>query len=55
MLGEPDATIPSKWPDNLATPYNKDSPMDLSVNGTQASLYISVSILLLITNCVHMT
>lgn len=43
MLGEPDAMIPSKWPDNLATPYNKDSPMDLSVNGSDTELYISSS------------
>ncbi|XP_053124714.1 5'-3' exonuclease PLD3 [Hemicordylus capensis] len=40
-LGLPNATIPSPWPDKYATPYNKQTPLALQLNGTDAGVYIS--------------
>lgn len=42
-LGSPNATIPSPWPANFSTPYNKEAPLGLQLNGTQAGVYLSVS------------
>ncbi|KAG5836663.1 hypothetical protein ANANG_G00230800 [Anguilla anguilla] len=42
-LGEAGKTIPSHWPSNYSTPYNKDTPMELSLNGTPSSTYLSSS------------
>ncbi|XP_016149986.1 phospholipase D3-like [Sinocyclocheilus grahami] len=35
-------TVPAHWPKNYSTLYNKDTPMQLSLNGTDASAYLSV-------------
>ncbi|KAL2096525.1 hypothetical protein ACEWY4_008673 [Coilia grayii] len=36
-------TIPSPWPSEYATPYNKDSPMKVPLNGTDSRVYFSSS------------
>ncbi|XP_062996232.1 5'-3' exonuclease PLD3 [Elgaria multicarinata webbii] len=40
-LGLPNATIPSPWPANYSTPYNKETPLELMLNGTDARVYFS--------------
>ncbi|XP_051953157.1 5'-3' exonuclease PLD3-like isoform X1 [Xyrauchen texanus] len=35
--------IPTHWPSKFSTLYNKDTPMQLSLNGTDASVYLSSS------------
>ncbi|XP_071810219.1 5'-3' exonuclease PLD3-like [Asterias amurensis] len=40
-LGRPGAKIPSSWPANLSTPYNQDTPMEVSANGTELNVYLS--------------
>ncbi|KAJ8280848.1 hypothetical protein GJAV_G00059810 [Gymnothorax javanicus] len=42
-LGEPGKTIPSHWPSTYSTTFNKDTPMELSFNGTPSSTYLSSS------------
>ncbi|XP_015263139.1 PREDICTED: phospholipase D3 [Gekko japonicus] len=42
-LGLPNATIPSPWPANFSTPYNKEAPLALQLNGTNAGVYLSSS------------
>ncbi|KAL8220030.1 UNVERIFIED_CONTAM: hypothetical protein K2H54_037851 [Gekko kuhli] len=42
-LGLPNATIPSPWPTNFSTSYNKETPLPLQLNGTQAGVYLSSS------------
>ncbi|KAJ8257066.1 hypothetical protein COCON_G00192180 [Conger conger] len=44
-LGEPGKAIPSHWPANYSTSYNKDTPMALSLNGTLSSTYLSGTIM----------
>lgn len=44
-LGLPNATIPSPWPERFSTSYNKERPLELMLNGTKASVYLSVSAL----------
>uniref|UniRef100_W5LQ55 5'-3' exonuclease PLD3 n=1 Tax=Astyanax mexicanus TaxID=7994 RepID=W5LQ55_ASTMX len=36
-------TIPSPWPSQYTTAYNKDTPMELSLNGTTSEVYLSSS------------
>ncbi|XP_042295682.1 5'-3' exonuclease PLD3 [Sceloporus undulatus] len=40
-LGLPNATIPSPWPANYSTTYNKETPLELQLNGTDAGVYFS--------------
>ncbi|XP_060549728.1 5'-3' exonuclease PLD3 isoform X1 [Pantherophis guttatus] len=40
-LGLPNTTIPSPWPANYSTTYNKETPLDLELNGTEAAVYFS--------------
>ncbi|KAG8448764.1 hypothetical protein GDO86_015720 [Hymenochirus boettgeri] len=42
-VGLPNATIPSPWPVNFSTPYNKDTPMQIKLNGTESQVYLSSS------------
>ncbi|XP_060114324.1 5'-3' exonuclease PLD3 [Heteronotia binoei] len=42
-LGLPNATLPSPWPANFSTPYNKETPLALQLNGTDAGVYLSSS------------
>lgn len=42
-MATPGSTIPSEWPSQLDTKYNLLNPMNVSINGTQTSAYISVS------------
>ncbi|CAI9560560.1 unnamed protein product, partial [Staurois parvus] len=42
-LGIPNATIPFPWPDKFSTIYNKDTPMEMTVNNTRTLLYLSSS------------
>ena len=42
-LGEAGKTIPSHWPASYSTSYNKDTPMELSLNDIPSSTYLSVS------------
>ncbi len=35
-------TVPAHWPKKYSTLYNKDTPMQLSLNGSDASAYLSV-------------
>ncbi|KAK6470648.1 5'-3' exonuclease PLD3-like [Huso huso] len=41
FLGQPDATVPSHWPSNYSTPFNKDTPLELPLNGTSSRVYLS--------------
>eukprot|EP00079_Xenopus_tropicalis_P028736 XP_012823737.1 PREDICTED: phospholipase D3 isoform X1 [Xenopus tropicalis] len=43
ILGLPNATLPSPWPVNYSTPYNKDTPMQVMLNSTASQVYISSS------------
>uniref|UniRef100_A0A8C2AKJ2 5'-3' exonuclease PLD3 n=2 Tax=Cyprinus carpio TaxID=7962 RepID=A0A8C2AKJ2_CYPCA len=36
-------TVPAHWPQKYSTLYNKDTPMQLSLNGTDTSVYLSSS------------
>ncbi|XP_048024463.1 5'-3' exonuclease PLD3 [Megalobrama amblycephala] len=36
-------TVPAHWPSKFSTLYNKDTPMQVSLNGTDASVYLSSS------------
>nr|XP_060639662.1 5'-3' exonuclease PLD3 [Anolis sagrei ordinatus] len=40
-LGLPNATIPSPWPANFSTAYNKETPLALQFNGTDAGVFFS--------------
>ncbi|KAI4883034.1 hypothetical protein NFI96_017795 [Prochilodus magdalenae] len=42
FLGQ-SATVPTPWPSQYSTAYNKDTPMQLSLNGTDSSVYLSSS------------
>ncbi|XP_062861087.1 5'-3' exonuclease PLD3, partial [Trichomycterus rosablanca] len=42
FLGE-SQTIPVPWPSQYATAFNKDTPMQLSINNTDARVYLSSS------------
>ncbi|KAM3911675.1 5'-3' exonuclease PLD3 isoform 1-T2 [Leptodactylus fuscus] len=42
-LGEANATIPSPWPDKFSTIYNKETPMEVSLNNTASLVYLSSS------------
>uniref|UniRef100_A0A8C8VQZ9 5'-3' exonuclease PLD3 n=1 Tax=Pelusios castaneus TaxID=367368 RepID=A0A8C8VQZ9_9SAUR len=41
FLGLPDASIPSPWPANYSTTFNKETPLEVKLNGTDASVYLS--------------
>ncbi|XP_067413375.1 5'-3' exonuclease PLD3 [Emydura macquarii macquarii] len=41
FLGVPDASIPSPWPANYSTTFNKETPLEVKLNGTDASVYLS--------------
>ncbi|KAK1150771.1 5'-3' exonuclease PLD3-like [Acipenser oxyrinchus oxyrinchus] len=41
FLGQPDATVPSHWPSDYSTPFNKDTPLELPLNGTLSRVYLS--------------
>ena len=41
-LGQDNVTVPETWPKEYYTSINKDQPIDVSFNGTQAPVYISV-------------
>ena len=41
-LAQDNATIPHTWPAHFNTPYNSQSPMQLVLNGTNATAYVSV-------------
>ncbi|XP_018088791.1 5'-3' exonuclease PLD3 isoform X2 [Xenopus laevis] len=43
ILGLPNATLPSPWPVNYSTPYNKDTPMQVNLNSTASEVYLSSS------------
>ncbi|GLG97967.1 Phospholipase D3 [Gryllus bimaculatus] len=40
-LGQPNAQIPGMWPDTLSTPYGIQTPMNVSLNGTDSLVYVS--------------
>ncbi|XP_048456005.1 5'-3' exonuclease PLD3-like isoform X1 [Rhincodon typus] len=42
-LGLPNATIPSPWPPFYSTNFNKDTPLEVKLNGTAAKIYFSSS------------
>ncbi|XP_068173344.1 5'-3' exonuclease PLD3 isoform X2 [Antennarius striatus] len=42
FLGE-SQSIPSPWPVSFSTPYNKDTPLQLPLNNTPSSVYLSSS------------
>lgn len=41
FLGLPNASIPSPWPPDFSTSYNKDTPLKIELNETLAYVYIS--------------
>jgi hypothetical protein len=46
FLGNPDAEIPTKWPDSLSTHFNMETPMTLVMNASsKADVYIAVGII----------
>uniref|UniRef100_A0A8D0DJX0 5'-3' exonuclease PLD3 n=1 Tax=Salvator merianae TaxID=96440 RepID=A0A8D0DJX0_SALMN len=40
-LGLPNATIPAPWPAKYTTTFNKETPLQLTLNGTDAGVYFS--------------
>ncbi|NWU88348.1 PLD3 Phospholipase, partial [Onychorhynchus coronatus] len=42
-LGVPGASIPSPWPESFSTSFNLQTPLALTLNGTDASVYFSSS------------
>ncbi|XP_067847775.1 5'-3' exonuclease PLD3 isoform X5 [Heptranchias perlo] len=40
-LGQPNATIPSPWPSSYSTKFNKETPLEIKLNGTAAKTYFS--------------
>ncbi|XP_062921464.1 5'-3' exonuclease PLD3 isoform X2 [Mobula hypostoma] len=42
-LGLPNATIPMPWPSSYSTNFNKETPLDVKLNGTTAKAYFSSS------------
>ncbi|XP_067847772.1 5'-3' exonuclease PLD3 isoform X2 [Heptranchias perlo] len=42
-LGQPNATIPSPWPSSYSTKFNKETPLEIKLNGTAAKTYFSSS------------
>ncbi|XP_072345928.1 5'-3' exonuclease PLD3-like [Scyliorhinus torazame] len=42
-LGHPNATIPSPWPSFYSTNFNKETPLEVKLNGTAAKMYLSSS------------
>ncbi|XP_072138250.1 5'-3' exonuclease PLD3-like [Mobula birostris] len=42
-LGVPNATIPMPWPSSYSTNFNKETPLDVKLNGTAAKAYFSSS------------
>ncbi|XP_072346425.1 5'-3' exonuclease PLD3 isoform X2 [Scyliorhinus torazame] len=42
-IGGPNSSIPSTWPSNYSTSFNEQSPMELDLDGTPASVYFSSS------------
>ncbi|XP_069772678.1 5'-3' exonuclease PLD3-like isoform X2 [Narcine bancroftii] len=42
-LGLPNATIPTPWPSSYSTKFNKETPLDVNLNGTAAKTYFSSS------------
>lgn len=43
FMGQSNATIPSPWPNAYSTPYNQDTPLQLPLNGTPSTVYLSSS------------
>lgn len=43
MLGLPNAVVPSQWPDNVTTTFNKATPLPMSINSSNISIYASSS------------
>ncbi|NXE71696.1 PLD3 Phospholipase, partial [Calcarius ornatus] len=41
-LGVPDASIPAPWPDSFSTSINLQSPLEVTLNGTEAAVFFSV-------------
>lgn len=41
LLGD-SQSVPSPWPSSFSTPYNKDTPLQLPLNGTPSHVYLSV-------------
>lgn len=42
-LGSANATIPTPWPANFSTAYNKETPMEVALNNTASNVYLSSS------------
>ncbi|XP_064593620.1 5'-3' exonuclease PLD3 [Zonotrichia leucophrys gambelii] len=42
-LGVPDASIPAPWPDNFSTSINLETPLEMTLNGTEATVFFSSS------------
>lgn len=40
-LGQKES-VPIQWPSEFSTSYNKDTPMELQLNGTDSLVYLSV-------------
>ncbi|NXK46926.1 PLD3 Phospholipase, partial [Chauna torquata] len=43
VLGSPNASIPAPWPANFSTAFNMETPLELNLNDTAASVYFSSS------------
>ncbi len=42
-LSQPNTALPSQWPSEWNTKYNKNNPANVTLSGTKAHAYISVS------------
>jgi len=42
-LGVPDTSIPSSWPAEYETQFNKEEPLKILLNTSQSSVYLSVN------------
>ncbi|XP_030825432.1 phospholipase D3-like [Camarhynchus parvulus] len=42
-LGVPDASIPAPWPDSFSTSINLETPLEMTLNGTEAAVFFSSS------------
>ncbi|XP_062329630.1 5'-3' exonuclease PLD3 [Osmerus eperlanus] len=42
-LGQSDKPVPAPWPSSFSTSYNKDTPLQLPLNGTDSRVYLSSS------------
>lgn len=43
LLGNPNGSVPQKWPEELETNYNRSNPLITNINGILSRVYFPVS------------